>query len=309
MRIAVFGSGGVGGYFGGRLAQAGEDVTFIARGDHLLALQAGGLNLESAKGDLHIPSVTATDDPNQVGPVDIVLLAVKAWHNLAAIQSMHPLIGADTGVVPLGNGVEAPDQLVEAFGTKHAMGGLCRISSFIAAPGKIKQVGIDPIVLVGELDNHRSARLAALREALERAGVNANIPEDIQAAMWEKFIFIAAVSGLGALTRSPAGVFRSQPALRSLLAGMIAESEQVGRSRGVNLPPDVAAKTLMVIDSLPYETHASMVRDILAGRPSELEAQNGAVVHMGEMEGIPTPFNQFIYACLLPQEMKARGEI
>jgi 2-dehydropantoate 2-reductase len=309
MRIGIFGSGGVGGYFGGRLAQAGEEVVFIARGDHLQALQATGLRIESFKGDLHLPSVRATSDPAQAGTVDMVLVAVKSWHLAGAIQAMRPMIGEHTGVLSLGNGVEAPGLLVETYGTQHAMVGLCRISSFLVEPGHIKHVGIDPIVAIGELDNRRSARVEALRATFERAGVSISIPEDILAAMWEKFIFIAAMSGVGSITRSPAGVFRSLPGARRILEGVVAEIVQVGQRRGVNLPLDVAAKTLAIADSLPHETHASMVRDILAGKPSELEAQNGAVVRMGAEAGVATPFNQFIYDCLLPQELKARGEL
>lgn len=308
MRIAVFGSGAVGGYFGGRLVQAGEEVVFIARGAHLRALQSSGLRIESINGDLYLPTVQATDDTGQVGAVDMVLLAVKAWQVPAAIQAMPPLIGEHTGVIPLGNGVEAPYQLLEAFGETHSLGGLCRISSFLAAPGLIKHVGIDPVLLLGELDDRRSARAEAIRLSFERAGVNASIPADIMAAMWEKFIFIAAVSGLGSITRSPVGAFRKLPATRRILEDAIDEIVQIGQARGVNLPLDVAEKTLGVIDNLPYETHASMVRDIMGGKPSELEAQNGAVVRMGAEAGIPTPNNQFIYACLLPQELRARGQ-
>ena len=309
MRIGIFGSGGVGGYFGGRLAQTGEEVVFIARGDHLQALQASGLRIESFKGDLHLPTVQATSDPAQAGPVDMVLLAVKSWHLAEAIQAMRPMIGEHTGLLSLGNGVEAPDLLVNAYGNQHAMAGLCYLSSILVEPGHIRHVAIDPIVAIGELDNRHSARVKALRAAFERAGINISIPVDILAAMWEKFIFIAAMSGVGSITRSPAGVFRSLPGARRILEGVVAEIVQVGRMRGVNLPADVAEKTLAIADSLPHETHASMVRDIMGGRPSELEAQNGAVVRMGAEAGVATPFNQFIYDCLLPQELKARGQL
>lgn len=309
MRIAVFGSGGVGGYFGGRLAHAGEDIVFIARGGHLDALQKGGLHIASINGDLHLPAVRATADPAQAGRVDIILLAVKAWQVPAAIQSMQPMVGELTGIVPLGNGVDAPRQLLQAFGERHVLGGMCRISSFLASPGHIEHVAIDPIVLVGELDNRPSERLAALRSAFERAGVNVSVPGDILAAMWEKFIFIAAMSGLGSITRSPAGVFRSLAGTRRILECLVSETEQVGRAQGINLPPDIAARTLSIIDNLPYETHASMVRDIMGGKPSELEAQNGAVVRMGVQSGVATPCNKWIYDCLLPQELIARGEL
>lgn len=309
MRIGVFGSGGVGGYFGGRLAHAGEQVVFIARGDHLKALQVQGLHIASINGDLHLPAVQATADPVQAGKVDMILLAVKAWQVPAAILSMRPMVGELTGIVPLGNGVDTPRQLLEVFGQDHVLGGLCRISSFIAAPGHIRHVAINPVVLIGELDNQPSTRLAALCSAFERAGVNVSIPGDILVAMWEKFIFIAAMSGLGSITRSPAGVFRSLAGTRRILEGVLSEIEQLGRAQGINLPLDVLARTLSIVDNLPHETHASMVRDIMGGKPSELEAQNGAVVRMGAQAGIATPYNQLIYECLLPQELMARGEL
>jgi 2-dehydropantoate 2-reductase len=309
MHIAVFGSGGVGGYFGGRLVQAGEEVVFIARGAHLQALQTSGLRLESIKGDVHLQKVHAVADPAQVGPVDMVLLAVKSWDVPTAIEAMRPLIGESTGIVPLGNGVEHLTQLLSAFGAGHTLGGLCRISAYIAAPGHIRHVGIDPIVIFGELDNHPTPRLEALRAALERGGVNVSVPDDIEVAMWEKFIFIAASSGLGAVTRVPMGIYRGLPATRPLLEGLIGEIVDVARARKVNLSQDVVQRTLAFIDSLPAGNINSMQRDIMEGRPSELEAQNGAVVRMGVEAQVPTPLNELIYTLLLPQELKARGKI
>lgn len=306
MRIAVVGAGSVGGYYGGRLAQAGEEVVFIARGEHLKALQSGGLRVDSFLGDFVIQPVQATDDPRQVGPVDMVLLAVKAWQVPEVAPALAPMIGEGSGVVFLGNGVEAPAQLIRVLGPEAVLGGLTRISAIIAGPGHIRHLGIEPSIAFGELDGRPSARVEALRQAFERAGVKVSVPADIQAAMWEKFIFIAAISGVGAVTRVPVGVFRTVPESRQMLVEAIAEVVAVARARQIRFSPDIAERTLSLIDGLAPTVVASMQRDIMEGRPSELGAQNGAVVRMGLESGVATPVHAFIYASLLPQELKAR---
>ncbi len=309
MRIAVFGAGGVGGYFGGRLAQAGEEVVFIARGEHLKAIQTDGLRVDSTKGDFLVKPVQATSDPRWVGAVDIVLLAVKTWQVPEAAQAMLPLIGDETGVVFLGNGVDAISQLTAVLGERYVLGGRCQISAFIAAPGHIQHVGIEPRAAFNELDGRPSPRVERLRQAFEHANVIVQIPEDILAAIWEKFVFIAAISGVGAITRAPLGVFRSLPETRQMLEQAIDETIRVARARKINLPEDTVAKTLANIDKMGPDIVASMARDILDGHPSELGAQNGAVVRMGLELGIPTPVHALIYNSLLPLELRARGEI
>lgn len=309
MRIAIYGAGGVGGYFGGRLAQAGEEVIFIARGEHLRAMLQKGLRVDSIKGDFVISPVQATSDPRQVGEVDWILVAVKAWQVPEVAPEMLPMLGSNTGVVPLVNGVDAPSQLMAVLGAQHVLGGLCRISVFRAAPGHIRHVGIEPSVAFGELNLQLTPRVEQLRQAFERAGVNVTVPPNIHVAMWEKFTFIAAISGMGAITRVPAGPLRSVPETRLLLIQAIEEIVAVARQRGIPLPADAAARTLAVIDGLPAEVIASMQRDIMDGKPSELASQNGAVVRMGLESGVPTPVNAFIYHCLLPQELMARGEL
>jgi 2-dehydropantoate 2-reductase len=298
----------VGGYFGGRLARAGEQVVFIARGENLKALQTSGLRVDSFLSDFHLHPVQATDDPAQVGAVDMVLVAVKAWQVPEVAPRLAPLVGEETGVVYLGNGVDAPAQLAHALGPEAVLGGLTRISAALVAPGHVAHLGIEPTIAFGELDGRRSARVEALRQAFERAQVKAIVPDDIQAAMWEKFVFIAAISGVGAVTRAPVGDFRSVPETRQMLEAAIQEVVAVARARGINLPPDAAERTLAIIDGLAPSVTASMQRDIMEGRPSELGAQNGAVVRMGLEVGVPTPTHAFIYASLLPQELKARGE-
>lgn len=308
MRIAIFGSGGVGGYFGGRLAQAGEDVVFIARGAHLAALRERGLRVASIAGDFDLPRVTATDDPSAVGPVDAVLLAVKAWQLPQAAQAMRPMIGPGTFVVPLENGVEAPDQLSDALGASHVLGGLCRILAFLTGPGELRHTAIDPYLGFGELDGRLSPRTESLRHAFRRAtGVTTEILTDIRAAMWSKFLFIAPVSGLGAITRVPIGVFRSMPETRRLLIEAFGEITRLAAALGVSLPPEAIQRTLAFTDGIPAEGTSSMQRDLMEGRPSELDAQVGAVVRLAERAGLDVPVHRFMLASLLPQERQSRG--
>lgn len=309
MRIVVFGTGGVGGYFGGRLAQAGEDVTFIARGRHLSAMRAEGLRVDSTKGDFTIKPVQATDDPKQVGEVDMILLGVKAWQVPEVASAMRPMVAEGTGVVFLGNGIDAPSQLAPVLGAKHVLGGLCRISAFVAGPGHIRHAGIEPFVAFGELDGSLSPRVERLREAFERTGVDVNVPDDIQTAMWQKFVLIAAISGVGAVTRAPIGAIRSVPETRQMLEGALAEVVQVALAQKIKLPDDLVPNTMAFFDNLAPGVTASMQRDIIEGKPSELESQNGAVLRIGLEAGVPTPIHAFIYHSLLPQEMKARGQI
>jgi 2-dehydropantoate 2-reductase len=301
----------VGGYFGGRLAQAGHDVTFIARGKHLAAIIENGLRVESIFGDFTIIPAQATENPGQIGQADVIFVAVKAWDVPAAADAIKPMLKGDTLVIPLENGVEAPGQLASALGKSHVLGGLCRISTFIGEPGVIRHVGVPPYIAMGELDNKKSERVLHLVGIFASlTGVIAELPDDIHKAMWEKFVFIAAVSGVGAVTRQPIGIVRSLPETRKLLLRAMEETVAVGQANGVILDKGTATRIMeSVVDRAPEGTIPSMQKDILEGRRSELEAQNGAVVRMGREKGIPTPVNDFIYASLLPMEMKARGEI
>ncbi len=307
MRIAIFGTGSVGGYFGGRLAQAGEEVTFIARGEQLAAIRTNGLRIESPKGDVRIYPAQATDNPVSVGNVDVVLVGVKAWQAPEAAQAIRPLVGANTIVVPLQNGVDAPEQLIAVLGKENVLGGLCQISAFIAEPGLIRHVGVEPYIAFARMDGKPCPPAEQLLQAFRKVGVKAEMPQDIQAAMWEKFIFIVAISGVGAIARRPAGIVRSLPGTRRMLEQVMQEIAALAAARGVNLSDDVILRKMAFIDTLPSEAIPSMARDIMTGRPSELEAQNGAVVRMGHEVGVPTPVNAFIYDSLMPQERAARG--
>jgi 2-dehydropantoate 2-reductase len=307
MRIAIFGTGGVGGYFGGRLAQAGHPVVFIARGAHLHAMVERGLRVDSVAGDFVVSPVEATDDPARSGTVDVVLVCVKAWQVPDAARALLPLLGAHSFVVPLENGVQAADQLAAVVGDARVVGGLCRIVSFLAGPGHIKHAGAVPRVEFGERDRTASARVAALRAAFERcAGVSVGTPPDIEVALWEKFLFIAPFSGVAAVARLPAGDVRSVPETRRLLEAATREVFGLARARGVDLPEDAVARTVAYVDGLPADATASMQRDILEGRPSELEAQTGTIVRLCREAGLAAPANEFIYASLLPSERRAR---
>jgi 2-dehydropantoate 2-reductase len=308
MHVVIFGAGGVGGYFGGRLAQAGEDVTFIARGDHLKALQENGLKVESIKGNFYLQPISATDGPSATQDADVVLVCVKMWHILEAAKNILPMCRPGTMVIPMENGVEAPSLLADVLGRDHVLGGMCQIASRIAAPGVIHHTGLEPYIAFGELDNHPSERAGALLQIFHHAGISAEIPADIQVAMWQKFLFISSVSGIGAITRVPFGDFRAAEGTRKLLVEALNECFAVGVAQGIRLPPDSVEKRLAFIDSLPPGTMASMQRDIIAGRPSELEAQNGAIVRMGQKYDVATPVHAMLYHCLLPQEKLARQQ-
>jgi 2-dehydropantoate 2-reductase len=306
MKIAVVGAGGVGGYFGGRLAEAGIDTTFIARGATLEALLTRGLRVDSIAGDFAIERVHATDDPSTVGPVNAILMAVKTWQVEEAAARMHPMLDDETIVVPLENGIDTPDVLAKIVGRERVTGGLCAIVSFIVEPGHIKHPAFDPMVMFGELDNRRSARVERLREAFAKTrGVSASIPEDIQHSMWTKFLFIATFSGIGAITRAPIGAWRDVPEVRAIAAASLTEIVALARARGVDLGADAVAKTLARYDAMTPESTASMQRDIMGGKPSELEGQLGAIVRLAKESGVAVPATSFIYGCLLPQERLA----
>lgn len=308
MRVVVFGTGGVGGYFGGRLAQAGEEVTFVARGPHLEAIRRDGLVVESTEGDFVVRPARATEDPATAGPADVVLVGVKAWQVRDAARALRPLVQGRGFVVPLQNGVEAADELAAELGARPVVGGLCRIVSFVAGPGRIRHAGVAPRVEIGERDGHRSERVDHLRAAFEKAvGVSVSTPSDITAALWEKFLFIAPFGGVGAVTRMNAGALRAVPETREMLEAAMREVFDLARARGVGLRKDAVVRTMSYVDALPPEGTASMQRDILEGRPSELEYQTGSVVRLGREAGVPVPVNSFIYSSLLPGERLARS--
>ncbi len=307
LRIAVLGAGAVGGYFGGRLAEAGEDVVFLVRGHTLDALRTDGLRVTSPNGDLSLTGLQATDRPEVIGPVDAVLVTVKTWKLAAVARFIGPMVGPDTALIPLQNGVESESELAGMYGEERVLGAICRIIAMAEAPGRIKHLGVDPFIALGELDNRPSRRVDHLVQAFTNAGVTARSPENIHASIWEKFLFVSPTAGVCAVTRSPVGAVRSTPETRKLLTAAMEEVFQLAAARGVALADDAVAKTLDFFDGMPAVATSSMQRDIMEGRPSELEAHVGATVRLGSLAGVPVPVNAFLYASLLPMETAARA--
>lgn len=307
MRIAILGAGAVGGYFGGRLAAAGEEVLWFSRGAMLEALRAKGLAVESLKGDFTLPPQQATDRPEEVGQVDVVLLAVKTWQVPEAARVLKPWLHAESLVLPLQNGVEAADELVTELGAEAVVGGVAKIVAVVTAPGRVRHFGAEPGIDLGPYERtdearrqRQHARCERLHEALARAGITAVLRDDIEVALWEKFLFIASVSGVGAVHDATLGEIRSNPETRAELEAAMREIETLAHARGVALGADMVERALGFVDRLAPESTASMQRDLKAGRPSELEAQSGAVVRLGRESGVPTPVHAALYAALKP---------
>ena len=305
MRIVVVGCGAVGGYFGGRLAAADTDVSFVAHGTTLVALQNRSLRVQSIKGDFEV-RVRATDDAQKLAPADVVLVAVKAWQLTGSASSIRPLLGSNTIVVPLQNGVEASDTLASLLGREHVAGGLCRIIAYVDAPGQIRHVGAEPDIAFGPLMNGQRTQLERLQREFLRAGVSCELAPEIRVAIWEKFLFITPASGVGAVARAPIGVFRAAKKTRAQLAGAMEEIVAVAKACGIALGTESIARTFKYIDSLPENGTTSMQRDMMAARPSELEALVGAIVRLGRANQVPTPVHNAIYAQLEPLERRAR---
>ncbi|MFD9903779.1 2-dehydropantoate 2-reductase [Streptomyces sp. NPDC059063] len=295
IKVAVVGTGGIGGYFGGRLAAAGHDVGFVARGAHLAALRESGLTVDSAAGDFAVAHVHATDDTRDIGEVDFVLLCVKTWQLPPAIAALKPLVGPGTAVVTLQNGVEAPEQVAAEVGRDAVLPGTAKIIAHLDGPGRVRHVGGPASLAFAEWDDRASDRVARLRAALTGASVSTAAPEDIWAELWAKFLFVVPFGGLGTVADAPFGVLRSRPGTRQLLVDGMTEIQRVASALDVRLPDDIVDRTLDFIDQQPAEGTSSLQRDILSGRPSELDAWNGSVVRLGERTGTPTPVNRYLY--------------
>ena len=300
-RIAIVGAGGVGGYFGGKLAAAGVDTIFVVRRKTF-----DELRVDSIHGDFRVDA-NVTDDPSSAGKVDAVLMCVKAWQLADAAKSILPMLKPGTAVVPLQNGIDAPEVLASVIPKQNVLGGLAAIVSFAVAPGHIRHAASDPFVMFGELDNSRSERVERLREAFERAKVKAEVPPDIHRSMWTKFLFITPLSALGAITRLPTGAWRSEPETRSIAETMLREIEAIARAKGVQLDDNAVATTMGRYDALAPDSTSSLQRDVMDGKPSELDAQLGAVIRLGRDCGVPTPVSDVLYGCLVPLERRARS--
>jgi len=294
MKIAVMGSGGVGGYFGARLAQAGCDVAFIARGAHFAAMREDGLKVESQLGDIRLLKVRVTDDPSTLEPVDLVLFSVKLWDTEAAAASIAPLIGPDTGIVSFQNGVQKDDILRRMFGDKAVMGGVGYIATKIGRPGVIKHTGAMQRLVFGEYDGRRSARAEALLDACKRGGINAELSGDIRREIWEKFVFLVGLSATTTTMRLPIGPIRANAQTRAFLFDIMQEVVAVGRAHSVALAADYAEKRLAFCDGLPADMTSSMHHDLEGGKPLELAWLSGGVVELGKAAGVPTPANRAV---------------
>ena len=299
MRVAVMGTGGVGGYFGARLALGGCDVAFIARGAHLAAIRQRGLKVESPLGDMHLPDARATDDPAAVGAVDLVLFGVKLWDTETAAKATAPLVGPETAVISLQNGVRKDEILIAILGERAVMGGACYIAAQIAEPGVIRHSGTMQRIVFGEYGGERSRRAEAILAACRRAGIDAEISADVRRTIWEKFVFLAAMSGVTSTIRLPIGPIRSHPQTRAFFHDALREAVAVARAEGVELPADFADDRLAFGDGLPATMTSSMHNDLERGNRLEVEGLSGDIVARGKAAGVPTPVHRAIYDILM----------
>ncbi|MFF5802048.1 2-dehydropantoate 2-reductase [Streptomyces sp. NPDC012746] len=329
MKVAVIGSGGIGGYFGARLAGAGHDVHFVARGAHLAALREHGLTVTGPGGTTTLPRVSASDGTDgtddtagagstdgaggsegggRTGPVDLVLLAVKTWQLGAALPLLDPLVGPGTAVLTLQNGVTAPEETAAAVGRAAVLPAVAKIITMLDGPGRIRHVGGAGSLTFGEWDNRDSERVRRIRDAFTGAGVPVTVPADIWAELWAKLLFVVPFGGLGAATGATIGELRTRPGTRQLLADGMAEVRLVAEAHGVTLPAGIIEETLAFVDAQPAEGTSSLQRDIAAGRPSELDAWTGAVAGLAARAGVAAPLHGFLHQLLALREDRARAE-
>jgi 2-dehydropantoate 2-reductase len=298
MRIAVIGAGGIGGPYGASLAKAGADVTFVARGAHLAAMRDKGLRVEGDRGETLVRRAQATDDVASIGPVDYVLLCVKLWDVESAGEQIRPVVGPESAVIPLQNGIDAAQRLIPIVGEGAVMGGTAFVTGAIVAPGVVRQTGTYQEMTFGELDGRPSRRGERLRDLCNAAGFEGILSPDIMVKLWQKFILLVPLSGLNALTRLPLGKYRDDPDLFDLLEASLRETVAVGLAEGVRLPPDCVDKTIAAIRAMPPYHMTSMGNDLLRGNRLELPWFAGKVVELGRRHAIPTPANGFIYTAL-----------
>jgi 2-dehydropantoate 2-reductase len=305
MRIAIIGTGGVGGYFGAKLVNVGLDVSFVARGEHLNAIRKNGLTVKSILGDFFANNLTATDKIHKIGQADLIILGVKAWQINEIRSDLKSIIHSNTSILPLQNGVLAVDELGEAVNKSNILGGLCRIISKIESPGVINHFGVTPTIVFGEPDTSNSKRIQKIKELFDKAGINSKISTNIESDLWKKFIAIC-VSGLLAVTKTTYGELRESKETRQIMIDLLKEIYTLSQRIGVKIESDFIDKTVSFIDTFPYDSTSSLTRDVWEGKPSEIDYQNGTVVRLGEKYGIDTPINRYVYNCIFPMELKAR---
>ena len=299
MRIAVMGSGGVGGFFGARLLRGGAEVTFIARGAHLDAMRERGLQIESTDESFHLPKVNVTDDPAAIGPVDLVMFGVKLWDTEQAARSLLPVMGPDTALISFQNGVQKDEMLRPILGEKAIMGGVAYVGTHISRPGVIAQKGPMQRLVFGEYDGRRSQRADAFLAACRRGAINAEVSPDIRREIWQKFIFLAGMAAATASTRRPLGPVRSNPLTRQFFLDLMREVVAVGRAHGVAIAADFAEQRLAFADTLHPDMTASMHHDLEQGRRLELQWLSGGVVDLGAKVGVPTPLHRAVRDMLI----------
>ena len=307
MNITIVGSGGVGAYFGGKLAKAGNNVTFIARGKHLEAINKNGLTVKSFLGDFEVKPAFATDKISKSPKADLIIIAVKAWQVKEVAEELLDIIKDDTMVLPLQNGVLSSEELRQVLPHNNVLSGLCRIISKIESPGVISHLAVEPSITFGEFDNSKTERVFELLKTFQEAGIKSNVADDIQAERWKKLIYICS-SGWLAVTRSTNGQIMEHPDTKDILLNLFVEVATVARKLGVNIPSDYEEKTLALAETFPYDSTSSLTRDIWAERPSELEYQNGTVVRLAKKVGVDVPINRMIYYSLLLMEKRAREQ-
>ncbi len=304
MKIVVIGTGGVGGYFGGLLCKGGNDVTFIGRGEHRMAILENGLTVKSIKGDFNVKDVQITENIREAGPADVIIIALKAWQVRPLLDDIASIVKDETVIIPLENGVSTPDELIEKIPSRHVVGGMCRIISMIESPGVITHTGVDPVMIFGELDGALSDRLIRIKELFAASGIDARVSADIKSEMWRKFISIC-VSGLLAVCRATYGEMREIPQTRQMMRDLMSEIYLLSKAAGVKVEPDYVDKAMAFIDTYSYDATSSLTRDVWDGKFSEIEYQNGTVVRLAERYGIDVPLNRFVYASILPVQRRA----
>ena len=306
MRIAVMGAGGVGGFYGGRLAQAGHDTTFITRGEHLRAIRAGGLSLKGPAGDAVVAGARATDNPAEVAPVDVVLFCVKLYDTEDAARAIVPLLSTGGVCITLQNGVDGPQRIGAVVGADRVMGGLAFVSALIESPGVIRYNSKSPSIRFGEAGGGMSERAIRFRDACMAAGFGAEVVPDIRAALWHKFVGLAVNASLTSLVRKPAGVCYHDPDLLALARSGFEEVAAVAKAMGIGLPDDIVEWQVKNHQNFPPDMYASMYHDVARGRRLELDSLSGLIVRKGRELGLPTPFHSMAYACLKPYINGAR---
>ncbi len=308
MKVVIMGTGGTGGYYGGLLSKQGHDVTFIARGAHLAAIRKSGLQIKSVHGDFTVSPAKATDDPATVGEPDLILFLTKTYDTDEAVQQIKPIVGENTTVLSLQNGVDAAERIGRSVGMEHMIAGATWISSAVESPGAIKQMSDFRRVAMGELSGRETPRIKAIYQAFKDTGVTAELSDNILKVLWQKFVFISSASAFGSLTRLPMAQYRDVPETRELIIRLMREVEAVARSQGIELDADAVEKALAFMDVAGPNIKASMQLDVETGHRSELESMIGVIGRKGRESGVPTPVADAVYALLLPVDLCARAK-